>query len=262
MNNCLNVIPNVSVTEIYTSCEDCLDIKNTPPCIKLQDCLTGEEILISFSETLESYVGKVIKLSIPFNNIFIEKCYTVNYSPVCPENLAVLPGILIDCFQTCEKCLPKCICTKALNNGNVIKKLTYVDCEGVIQQTVEDVAPGKYSLKYCVTQWIDLDVISTEVLEFGECINNTCPETIQPKKFIAPGYDTPACSPSKYEKIVCKYAELKYTETMNKRYGLNIQCNEEDLVTSTIKFELLQMQILNDPDYQCVANTQNNNCNC
>lgn len=260
LNPSASILIETSNITFHEDCLDCLEIKNEPPCIKLTDCITGEETIISFSETLESYVGKVIKLSIPFNNTFIEACYLVDYSDECPEDPVLLPGTFIACFETCEACLPKCVCTRAVNNASFSKQLSYIDCNNQLQQTSENVQSGKSSLKYCVTQWADVDV--SEVLNFGECQDEMCPETIYPKKFIAPGYDTPSCSPSKYEKIVCKYAELKYTETMNKRYGLNIQCNEEDLVTSTIKFELLQMQILNDPDYECVANKQINNCNC
>ena len=255
------LIQNEDIT-FYEDCEDCLEIKNEPPCIKLTDCITGEETIISFSETLESYVGKVIKLSIPFNGTFIEACYTVSYSLDCPEEPTLLPGTFIACFETCETCLPKCICTRALNSGESNQQLSYIDCDGELQQTTEDVVPGKYSLKYCVTQWADVDVQKT--LEFGECINEECPVVIQPKKFIAPGYDTPVCTPSYYEKIVCKYSEIKYVETVSKRYGLDIKCDDEDSTTAIIKFELLQMQILNDPDYDCQINTCPSNCsnNC
>jgi hypothetical protein len=253
------LIQNEDIT-FYEDCGDCLGIKNEPPCIKLTDCITGVETIISFSETLEFYIGKVIKLSIPFNGTFIEACYTVSYSDDCPEEPTLLPGTFIDCFETCDTCLPKCICTRALNSGTTTKQLSYIDCEGELQETTENVASGKYSLKYCITQWADIDVQDT--LEFGKCLNNECPKVIQPKKFISPGYDTPICTPNHYEKIVCKYSELKYTDVMKKRYGLNLKCSDEDIIVATIKFELLQMQILNDSEFECTENNSCNNCNC
>jgi hypothetical protein len=171
-----------------------------------------------------------------------------------------LPGTFIDCFTSCEKCLPKCACSKGFNSGTVSKKLTYLDCNYQIKETTENVAPGKYSKKYCVLQWLDTDV--TQPLIFGDCVDNKCPEVVQPKKFVAPGYDTPVCTPSHYEKIVCSYAENKYVQTMSKRYGLNIACNDDDQMLPEIRFELLQMQILQDPDYECKGNTKPDNCNC
>lgn len=260
LNPSASILIETSSITFYEDCLDCLEIKNDPPCIKLTDCITGEETIISYSETYEAYVGKVIKLSVPFNNTFIEACYLVDYSDECPEDPVLLPGTFVACFETCEACLPKCVCTRAVNNASFSKQLSYIDCNNELQQTVENVQSGKSSLKYCVTQWADVDV--SEVLNFGECIEQRCPEIIHPKKFIAPGYDTPACTPAKYEKIVCKYSELKYTETMSKRYGLNIHCNDEDTISATIKFKLLQMQILEDPNYKCVVNKHHNNCNC
>ena len=254
------LIQNADIT-FYEDCPDCLEIENDPPCIKLTDCITGVETIISFSETLESYIGKVIKLSISFNGTFIEACYTVSYSDICPEEPTLLPGTFINCFETCETCLPKCICTRALNSGTTTKQLSYIDCEGELQETTENVAPGKYSLKYCITQWADIDVQDT--LEFGECVNDECPEVIQPKKVIAPGYDTPICTPFYYEKVVCKYSQLKYVETVSTRYGLNLKCDDEDSIIAIIKFKLLEMQILNDPEYTCeINNCNNNSCNC
>jgi hypothetical protein len=260
LNLSASILLNNEDITFYEDCEDCLEIKNEPPCIKLTNCLTGEETIISFSESLNSYVGKVIKLSVPLNGTFVEYCYTVSLSETCPEEPTLLPGTFIDCFQTCEKCLPKCLCTKALNSSTLTKRLSYLDCEGILQQTSEEVLPGNYSLKYCVSQWADPDV--QNILEFGECIDGNCPEIIQPKKFIAPGYDTPLCTPNHYEKIVCQFAKLKYNEVMSKRYGLNLNCDDTELLTATIKFQLLQMQILEDPEFNCDQNSSCNNCDC
>lgn len=253
------LIQNEDIT-FYEDCEDCLEIKNEPPCIKLTNCITGEETIISYSDTLNNYVGQVIRLLVPYNETFIQVCYTVSYSEECPEEPVLLPGTFIDCFKTCETCLPKCRCTRALNSGTVSRPLEYMDCNGDIQSTEESVGPGKYSLKYCVLQWVDPDV--NQILEFGECVDETCPEVIQPKKFISPGYDTPVCTPNHYEKIVCRYSELKYTDVMSKRYGLNLKCSDEDITVATIKFELLQMQILNDSEFECAENNPCNNCDC
>jgi hypothetical protein len=257
-----NFLDSINLTDItfYEDCEDCLGIKNTPPCIRLTNCFTNESILVSYTEELNSYVGKTIKVATVLNGYTIDVCYTVSYSDVCPENPTLLSGTIVDCFTNCEKCLPKCICSKGLNSGTVSKKLTYLDCNYQIKETTENVAPGKYSKKYCVLQWLDTDV--TQPLIFGDCIDNKCPEVVQPKKFVAPGYDTPVCTPSHYEKIVCSYAENKYVQTMSKRYGLNVACNDDDQILPEIRFELLQMQILQDPDYECKGNTKPDNCNC
>jgi hypothetical protein len=49
---------------------------------------------------------------------------------------------------------------------------------------------------------------------------------------------------------------------MSKRYGLNLKCSDEDITVATIKFELLQMQILNDSEFECAENNPCNNCDC
>jgi hypothetical protein len=244
----------------FEDCEDCLGIRNTPPCIKLTNCLTDGVTIVSYSDILNSYVGKVLKLSVSLNNSLVEICYKVSYSPTCPGIPVLLPGTIVDCFQTCEKCLNTCECSKAKNNASFPKRLSYIDCRGLLKETTEVIAPGTYSLKYCVNQWADQHAV--DILKFGACEENKCPEVVQPQKFIAPGYNTNTCTPEHYEKIVCKYSELKYIETMNKRYGLNLTCSDEDLTLATIKYQLLQMQILKDPRYNCVENNLCNNCNC
>jgi hypothetical protein len=128
--------------------------------------------------------------------------------------------------------------------------LTYVDCNNEEQETVEVVGAGKLSKKYCVQSWKSEDI---EIVNFGDCVNDLCPEVPLPKRVVTPGYNTPICTPAQYERIVCRYAEIKYKEVLTKRYGIEDCCDDESLAND-IKYELIHLQMLDDPDYVCVKN--------
>jgi len=235
----------------YTDCPKCLSAKNVPPCISLTNCITGEVILISSADSLIDFLGKIIKIEITTETGIEIVCYEVALSQLCPEEPTSLPGPIIDCFTKCEDCVPKCSCTRAVNGGNIAKRLEYKDCDGLIQLTEEIVGAGQRSKKYCTLEWTDEDVV--EVINFGDCIDNACPEIPLPKRVVTPGYNTPICTPAQYERIVCRYAEIKYKEVLSKRYGIEDCCDDESLAND-IKYELIHLQMLEDPEYVCVNN--------
>lgn len=245
--------PTLAITEEHNDCEECLEAKNEPPCIKATDCLTGSVIYLSTAETFLDYVGKIIQVEL--GNLII--CYSIELSDICPEEPAALAGTIVDCFSKCEDCLPKCRCTRAINGASVAKRLRYIDCNNQEQETSEIVGSGKTSLKYCVLSWIDEDV--TEIIEFGNCVDNECPEIPRPKRVVTPGYNTPICTPEHYERIVCRYAENKYREVMEERFGIANCCPDESL-PNDIKYELIHLQMLLDPDYECMSDP--NPCDC
>lgn len=236
-----------TVISNHTDCSRCLDSFNNPPCIALTNCITNEVTIVSNSEGLIEYVGKVIKVSLNESTI----CYSVTNSSTCPEQVINFEGIIIDCFTECEDCVPKCSCTRAVNTGNIAKRLEYIDCNGITQLTEEIVGIGRRSKKYCTLEWTDPDVV--EVINFGDCVDNICPEVPLPKRVVTPGYDTPICTPAQYERIVCRYAEIKFKEVLTKRYGIEDCCDDESLAND-IKYELIHLQMLEDPEYVCVNN--------
>jgi hypothetical protein len=103
---------------------------------------------------------------------------------------------------------------------------------------------------------------------FGECEFGNCPQPVfKNNRTIKPGYNTPICSPEKYDKITCKFADILYKIALEKRYGITNCCPEED-DKWLIQKELIDLQALKDPNYKCdeCSCGCNNNpqqiCNC
>lgn len=235
-------ITEVTIIETYESCNECL--KN---CYKLTDCLTGE-VLYYQGIYLSAYIGKVIKFDRVFPDGYTRlSCFLVEEDE-CLSDLIEFPFEVLDCFTECEDCLPKCICSSVVNSGTVSKRLAYTDCEGNRTFTAEFVPAGKRSKKYCVLSWDDADAF--DELQFGNCEDGQCPVTPQPKKFVAPGYDTPVCTPEQYEKILCNHSEQAYKQVLADRYGIS-NCCPEDEIKWEIKYELIKLEALIDPDYTC-----------
>jgi hypothetical protein len=248
---CDRTFPLIEITAVYESCEDC-SILEVPPCFLLIDCYTGESLVYS-GDVLNQYINTVIQVNIEG----VIRCFKVQTAPCTEESLElVFNHVILECFDIteCLLCLPKCICTRVKNKSLLPRKLIYIDCNAEQQETVEIVGPGKLSKKYCVQNWISTDI---EVINFGDCVDNTCPEVPQPARKVKPGYDSPVCSPEKYEKIVCKYAELMYKHVLQSRYGISDCCDEDDIVKREIEFDLLMLDVLNDTDYECTETTSN-----
>ena len=93
---------------------------------------------------------------------------------------------------------------------------------------------------------------------YGECTNGVCPPPVYPKRSVKPGYNTPACSIEKYEKISCKSSEVLYRNVLNLRYGISNCCPEEDEYW-LVKKELIDLAALYNPEYPCAPN---NPCGC
>lgn len=232
----------VTIVEKFESCADCFG-----NCYKATDCLTGEVIYYQ-GVYLSAYIGKIIKVNRVFPDGYTRvSCFTIEEG-VCQPGAVEFPFEVLDCFTECEDCLPKCICSSVVNSGTVSKRLAYTDCEGNRTFTAEFVPAGKRSKKYCVLSWDDVDAF--DELQFGNCEDGQCPVTPQPKKFVAPGYDTPVCTPEQYEKILCNYSEQAYKQVLADRYGIS-NCCPEDEIKWEIKYELIKLEALIDPDYTC-----------
>jgi hypothetical protein len=96
------------------------------------------------------------------------------------------------------------------------------------------------------------DFLETDYFEtFGECQHGVCPpRTFPNKRVVTPGYNTPICTPEKYDMITCSFADVMYKIVLEKRYGITNCCPEEDQKW-IIKKELIDLQALKDPDYEC-----------
>lgn len=240
--------PSGDLISLFTFC--CNEAYNKYYAV--QNCLNPDIIFILQTPINSNHSPNQI-LSFDLSNTPYENlvnCWTVvqeldNYI----DNILVMCLEVTDCFSNCDSCLPSVKCTRAINQGNVRRRLSYRDSEGNIQETEEIVGIGKTSRKYCVLEWLSSNI---EVIDFGDCIDDQCPETPRPKPFVAPGYNSPICTTDQYERIVCRYSENKYREMMDKRFGIE-NCCPDDSISNDIKYELIHLQILEDPNYECVT---------
>ena len=102
---------------------------------------------------------------------------------------------------------------------------------------------------------------------YGDCINGKCPAPVYPRRSVKPGYDTPYCSTWKYEEITCKSAELLYKQVLEARYGITNCCPEADQEDWLVKKQLIDLDALRNPDYNCTpvsscCNRPVSSCNC
>lgn len=86
---------------------------------------------------------------------------------------------------------------------------------------------------------------------FGECKFGNCPQPVfKNNRTVKPGYNTPICTPAKYDEITCRFADILYKIALEKRYGITNCCPDED-DKWLIKKELIDLQALKDPNYNC-----------
>jgi hypothetical protein len=94
---------------------------------------------------------------------------------------------------------------------------------------------------------------------FGNCDNGVCPSPIYLKRTVRPGYNTPTCSIEKYDLISCKAADALYRNVLTLRYGISNCCPEEE-EEWLVKYELIELASLYNPDYPCTP--VGGNCGC
>jgi photosystem II stability/assembly factor-like uncharacterized protein len=121
--------------------------------------------------------------------------------------------------------------------GNVIQ---IEECPNVCW-TVEEIEPD--------TTLELTDVTVTE--DYVDCEDCLPKEPIKPiiirNRKVKPGYDTPGCPPEYFQKVSCSFAEALYREVVNKRYGIEVCCDEEDDRWLIQKW-LLDLKAIFDPE--------------
>ena len=188
-----------------------------------------------------------------------ETCWAVNATNDPTDAGIVIPEVE---YEDCPECLLTfpCVCTTVRNDSTTSKDYRYYDCNLDIQFFT--LAPGEKSERFCIRVWAiyfpETDYIET----YGNCSETTpdiweCPAIIYPRRSVQPGYNTPACTIVKYEKISCKSAEVYYKQVLYLRYGISDCCPDEN-DKWLIKKELIDMDALRDPNYECTAST----CGC
>ena len=238
----------VTITESYLNCTEC-----AKEYYELTDCTGFKDPIITYTD-LSQYLGSVIKIK-----YCPETCWTVNATNDPTDAGIVIPEVeYIDCPE-CLLTFP-CICTTVRNDSTTSKDYRYYDCNLDVQFFT--LAPGEKSEKFCIRVWAiyfpETDYIET----YNNCLETTpdiweCPAVVYPRRSVQPGYNTPACTIAKYEKISCKSAEVYYKQVLYLRYGITDCCPDEN-DKWLIKKELIDMDALRDPNYECTVST----CGC
>ena len=233
----------ITVDVVYVDCIEC-----ARDYYLLTDCTGYKDPIITYTD-LTQYVGSVIKIK-----YCPETCWTVA-TTVLPTNAGiVIPDIE---YVNCPECLLTfpCVCTTVRNDSALTNTYSYYDCELVVQTFM--LAPGATSDRFCMRVWANYFPETDYIETFGNCTETTpnvwdCPPVIYPRRSVQPGYNTPACTIAKYEKISCKSADVYYKQVLYLRYGITDCCPDEN-DKWVIKKELIDMDALRDPNYECTV---------
>jgi len=244
----INIVPpsDVTITVLfsYDTCDAC-----SQEYWRLVDCAGIENDIITITD-LSVYEGKVVTLT------WCPKiCWTVESTREATDATIVFVDVEYTDCQECTIAVNPCLCSTVTNLRTVATQFRYIDCSGK-QQATELLQVGETSSKYCARKWIAPD---NYILYYGECGNPepnvyTCPTVPLPKRSVTPGYNTPACTTEYFDKVSCAYAEVMYSIALEQRYGIT-SCCAEDLEKWEIKYELLMMAAMLDPDYVCTPSS-------
>lgn len=228
--------PVTPTGDSFETCAEC-SLKT----YKLEDCAGIKDDVITNTD-LSAYVGEVIVIdSCP------DTCWFVQETEI---NTPLSDVFVNESFTTCPICLVAtlpAICVSFELAPNQTSAVVYVvNTNGASIEIVLN-SENPY-VKGCYLSWRPGNAFI--VTEFGDCIDNRCPEIPQPKRKVTPGYDTPTCTPEYYEKVECNYSEWMYKQVLEERYGIS-NCCPEELMKWEIKHEMLMLDSLVNPDYDC-----------
>jgi len=238
----------VIVNQVYVDCVEC-----EREYYQLIDCTGYMAPIITYTD-LSAYIGSVIKLK-----YCPDTCWSVNITQNFQDAGIVIPETeYVDCPE-CLRTFP-CICTTVRNDSDIALDYRYYDCDIAVQQFT--LQPGETSPKFCIRAWSIYFPDTDYIVQHGDCTQVMqdpwgCPPEVYPRRSVQPGYNTPACTADKYEKISCKSAEVYYKQVLYLRYGIS-DCCPEDTDKWLIKKELIDMDALRDPNWVCTIST----CGC
>jgi hypothetical protein len=229
---------DVSNPVSFATCEEC-----NKQYYVLEDCNTENPQPNIYTGTdLSIYVGLVITLE-----YCPEICWLVSETDVNSESeLVNVTGSYTEC-EICQVAVLPCQCSRILNTVQAGIRFSYYDCDAKLQLT-PPLAFNQYSQKVCAKLWVDVNPEDIEY--FGDCVDNLCPPDEKPKKSIRPGYNTPGCTPEKYERIMCNFSESVYKQMVSIRFGIHMCCGDDD-IRWEIEKELIKLKAIEDPDYNC-----------
>lgn len=238
----------VIVTQSHVDCPDCLEKVLTN--YELINCNDESQIIYTSSDL--SGFGPYVSLEEYPDDCWLVTVLTSN----TPSDIPVTP---LDSFGTCIECsqqyyiLEDCdiddpelpIITGTNLSAYVGQVITLASCPDICWQVSET----------------DNTIGAQPVLLNGIQVFQTCELCIQPTpiptppvykyKSVKPGYNTPGCSPEKYEQYMCNFSEAMYRQVMVDAYGIEPCCGDDD-VKWQIKKELIELKAITDPDYNCL----------
>jgi hypothetical protein len=234
----------IVIDNTFKRCNDCLSTF-----YRLIDC-AGEVGDIVTTTDLSDYVGEVIKIE------NCDTCWEIETTRTFTELSNV---VVVNSYKDCPECgidLP-CVCSKLTNLTLTEQVIEYVDCENNTQEIT--LLVGETSEKICLKKWILPELPEGHFLYaeyFGNCLQLDttafiCPQPVfKNNRTVRPGYNTPICTPAKYDEITCRFADIMYKVVLEKRYGITNCCPDED-DRWLVQKELIDLQALKDPNYNC-----------
>lgn len=233
----------ITVNNSFVTCTEC-----TQQYYLLEDCSSSNpELNIITNTDLSAYVGTSLTGVIVLNSC-PGVCWIVSETDITTNSQVVnITGEFTSC-ETCMASMP-CICSTVKNNSIGALQYEYVDCNGMTQSII--VNSEVTSPKICLVKWLYPDNTSTYKY-YGNCVDQVCPVVTFPTRTVRPGYNTPGCSPEKYEQIMCNFSEGVYRDIMVQAYGITPCCGEDDH-RWTIRKELIELKAIQDPNYICLA---------
>lgn len=242
--------------QTHESCTDCLEKLVTT--YELINCNDESQIVYADNIELDSLVGSYISI-----NEFPDDCW---YVQVANSFVPATPITIINSFISCEDCTQQYYILEDCNIDNPeLPIITGTNLQAYVGQVI--------TLSSCPD--ICWQVSSTDntlgaqpVLLSGIQSFATCEDCAQPAptpvtptykyKSITPGYNTPGCSAEKFEQYSCNFSESMYRQVMVEAYGITPCCGEDD-IKFEIKYELIKLKAITDPDYNCLPSTT---CEC
>lgn len=246
-------IPVTPTGDTYEDCAEC-----TAQHYILRDCTRQLPDFVTTTD-LSEQVGSVIVIS-----TCPETCWEVEETDITVVDGPISP---VGQYEDCPECLRNLFpvnCFEFSLTGEYPEANVTVWLPDGTEQSIDLNDKTLASIKGCYLTWIAKDGIVTK--EFGLCVDNECPLPPRPKRKVTPGYDTPACTPEYYEKVECNFSEWMYKDVLEKRYGIS-NCCPEELMKWEIKHEMLMLDSLVNPDYDCqppidCGCPQPTTCNC
>jgi hypothetical protein len=160
------------------------------------------------------------------NGLFYIASYDVNGNPVYTSDLGIFRDWEIN-FNIETQCWDLSI--DLTSEVPIASLCDSPDCPiGVFVNDL--ISSYTYTTTLCSIPTVPSDFVYTDHIQyFGNCQHGVCPPPVfKNNRTVRPGYNTPICTPAKYDEITCNFADIMYKIVLEKRYGITNCCPDED----------------------------------